>query len=198
MRNRRSAVAIGVLAAGLLLTQQACTSVDQRSAGPIGFVSPSAPSEPSRVSRESGEGRQTADPILAGRRKIVIKPTPGPESILAVDAEGRLSPTDGEAAHGLFVLSPVGARYQIKTAEAKPSCLGIKHNGTASLTVVAAACDPARAGQLFTIAKEDGAYAISNRGAFLQVVPGGLIAEELGDATLSTTFTFVDNGPYGG
>jgi hypothetical protein len=180
VRNRRSTIAIGVVTAGLLLTQQACTSVGRQTNGPIGFVSPSAPNEPSRVSQESAV--KPADPILAGKRKVVIKPIPSFESILAVNAEGRLNPTDGEAEHGLFVLTPVGGRHQIKTAEAKPSCLGIKNNGTKSLTVVAAACDPAREGQLFRITKQKEGYAISNRDAFLQVFPSGLIAEELGDA----------------
>jgi hypothetical protein len=123
-----------------------------------------------------------------------------------VDDRGRLSLTDGEAEHGLFVLTPSGDKYLIKTAKAgaggEPSCLGVKNNGSASLTVEAAACDAGRAGQLFTITRqqartEDGSptYAISNRSAFLQVFPSGLIAEELGDAPLKTTFAFVDNGP---
>lgn len=147
-----------------------------------------------------------ADPILAGKRQVVIKPIPSFESIVAIDSKGRLNLTDGEAKFGLFVLSPVGDKFQIKTAKAgdgkKAACIGIKNNGSNPLTAVAATCDPKRAGQLFTVtkqkAKDNGrpTYAISNAGAFLQYFPRtGLIAEELGDAPLTTTYSFVDNGP---
>jgi hypothetical protein len=67
---------------------------------------------------------------------------------------------------------------------------------------VATACDASRAGQLFAITaerKKDArgrpTYAIANQGAFLQERKTGLIAEELGDSSLTTTFSFVDNGP---
>ncbi|GAA1583428.1 hypothetical protein [Actinoplanes couchii] len=146
-----------------------------------------------------------ADPILQGKRQVVIKPIPSFESIVAIDSKGRLNLTDGEAKFGLFVLSPVGKKFQIKTAKAgdgkKAACIGIKNNGSKSLTAVATKCDKTRAGQLFTItkqkAKDNGrpTYAISNNSAFLQYFPkSGLIAEELGDAPLVTTFSFVDNG----
>ena len=72
----------------------------------------------------------------------------------------------------------------------------------ATSTVVAAPCDTSRAGQLFTLSRQkdkdgDPTYAISSQNAFLQVFErSGLIAEELGDAPLKTTFALVDNGPY--
>ena len=146
------------------------------------------------------------DPILAGKRQVVIKPIPSFESIVGIDSSGRLNLTDGEPAYGLFVLSPLGAKYQIKTAKPgdgkKAACIGIKNNGSNPLTAVAATCDANRAGQLFDItklkAKDNGrpTHAISNRGAYLQYFPRtGLIAEELGDAELTTTYSFVDNGP---
>ena len=216
MRNCRATVLLGVLATGVLLSQQACTPIDRTSGGPVAFTTPpaesSAPgSTTSSGAKPSGGGTKAAtgkakDPILAGQRQIVIKPIPSFESIVVVDDRGRLSLTDGEAEHGLFVLTPSGDKYLIKTAKVgaggEPSCLGVKNNGSASLTVEAAACDAGRAGQLFTITRqkaktEDGSptYAISNRSAFLQVFPSCLIAEELGDAPLKTTFAFVDNGP---
>jgi hypothetical protein len=147
-----------------------------------------------------------ADPILAGKRQVVIKPIPSFESIVAIDGKGRLGLTDGEAEFGLFVLSPVGEKYQIKTAKAgdgkKAACIGVKNNGSNPLTAVAATCDSKRAGQLFDItklaAKDNGrpTYAISNAGAFLQYFPRtGLILQELGDAGLETSYSFVDNGP---
>ncbi|WP_285472874.1 hypothetical protein [Actinoplanes sp. NBRC 101535] len=147
-----------------------------------------------------------ADPILTGKRQVVIKPLPSFESIVGIDGKGRLDLIDGEPAYGLFVLSPVGDKYQIKTAKAgdgpKAACIGIRNNGSNPLTAVATTCDAKRAGQLFTLvaqtAKDNGrpTYGIHNQGAFLQYFPRtGLIAEELGDANLATTFSFVDNGP---
>ncbi len=226
MRNRRSTVLVGVLAAGVLLSQQACTPIDRQSGGPVAFTtppaespaaaegadpagSPASPSTKAAAPKPAGNGKKPApskikDPILAGRRQVVIKPVPSYESIVVVDDRGRLGLTDGDAEHNLFVLAPSGDKFQIKTAKAgtggEPSCLGIKSGGT-SLTVEAAACDAGRAGQLFTLtrqkAKENGdpTYAISNQGAFLQESRSGLIAEELGDSPLRTTFAFVDNGP---
>jgi hypothetical protein len=215
VRNRRNAVLVGVLAAGVLLTQQACTPIDRNSGGPVAFTTPPAESpEPqgtTSTGTKPGGGKKSTtgkvkDPILAGKRQIVIKPIPSFESIVVVDPSGRLSLTDGEAEHGLFVLAPTGDKYLIKTAKAgtggEPSCLGVKNNGSNPLTVVAAACDAGRAGQQFTITRQQGkdngdpTYAISNQGAFLQVFPKtGLIAEELGDSPLKTTYAFVDNGP---
>jgi hypothetical protein len=227
MRNRRTAVLSGVLAAGVMLTQQACASIDDETAAPATSASPSAepisaaPSsaEPTAVappsaaptstsstgdnSDDSGSG--SPEDILAGKRQIVIRPVQTSESILAVDTKGRLNVTDGDSGHSLFVLAKEGNKYLIKTAKAgaggEPSCMGIKSNGSNSLTVVAAACDAGRAGQLFTIRKQEKkvngrpAYAIDNQGAFLQIPSdAGLIAEELGDSPLRTTYTFVDNG----
>jgi hypothetical protein len=148
----------------------------------------------------------TADPILAGKRQVVIKPIPSFESIVAIDGKGRLNLTDGEAYYGLFVLSPVGEKFQIKTAKPgdgkKAACIGIRNNGSNPLTAVAATCDARRAGQLFTLVKQAETdngrptYGIHSNSAFLQHFPRtGLIAEELGDAPLKTTFAFVDNGP---
>jgi hypothetical protein len=130
---------------------------------------------------------------------------PSTESVLAVDEKGRLSTTDGPSEHTLFVLAPAGdGKHLIKTAAVtagEPSCMGIKGNGRSPLTVVATACDAGRPGQLFTIAKAgktkngDPTYAISNQGAYLQLTADyELIAEELGDSPLRTTFAFADNG----
>lgn len=214
MKARRSTVLFGVLAAGLVLTQQACSSAGQPVAGPASSSAPtqtpaSAPSGSPSASSSSGEKPTKAgsDSILAGKRQVVIKPNPSYESIVVVDAKGRLSTTDGEAEHGLFVLTPVGGKFQIKTAKADAggelSCMGVKSNGSSPLTVVAAACDASRGGQLFTITeqkKKDSegrpTYAIANDDAFLQIFSKyGLIAQELGDSPLETTYSFVDNGP---
>jgi hypothetical protein len=205
VRTQRSTVLLGVLAAGVLLTQQACTPAGDSAAEPVAFTPPagSSPAAPpaTKASKAPKGSKAPASPILAGKRQIVIKPVPSFESIVAVDAKGRLGLTDGAAEHGLFVLTPVGDKFQIKTAKVgtggEPSCMGIKKSGTASLTVVAAACDTSRSGQLFTITQQTKkpTYAISHESAFLQEFPSGLIAEELGDAPLKTTYEFVDNGP---
>ncbi|AGL14270.1 hypothetical protein [Actinoplanes sp. N902-109] len=232
MRNRRSAALFGVVAAGVMLTQQACDAIEQEAApvasapavsttpsgtsstgsAPAPTSSSSSPSTSSSAnssssssSSSSGGGSGSQSDVLAGKRQIVIKPVQTDESILAVDPKGRLNATDGEAEHTLFVLSKKGDKYLIKTAKAdssgEPSCMGIKTNGNDPLTVVATACDASRAGQLFTVRKQDKkdngrtTYAIDNQGAFLQIAPDfGLIAEELGDSPLRTTYTFVDNG----
>jgi hypothetical protein len=155
-------------------------------------------------STESG----STDPILRGERQVVIVPIPSFESILAVDAAGRLTLIDGDSDKDLFVLAPVGGgRHQIKTAKAEaggePSCMGLKNNGANPLTVVAAACDVSRKGQLFSIQRQQAktsnglpTYAIAgDGGVYLRQSRDGLIAEELGDAKLDTTFYFADNGP---
>ena len=167
--HRRTAIA---LAAGLVLSQLACTP-RPRVAGPVAFTAPS-----------------TANAILEGKRQVVIRPVPSAESIVAVGADGRLSTTDGEAAHSLFVLTPVGDKHQIRTPGADASCMGVTDEGA----VIAGACDSGRAGQLFTITAHKHVYAISNQGSYLQIAPeGGLIV----DPPLRTTFTFVDNGAAG-
>ncbi|GAA3350872.1 hypothetical protein GCM10020358_78410 [Amorphoplanes nipponensis] len=220
MRSHRATVLAAVLAAGLVLTQQACNPVERQSGEPVAFTTPTPRNTPSGgtpsaggaasggtassgAGRKSAAGR-TADPILAGRRQVVIRPVRSAESIVVVGERGRLTLTDGEAGRGLFLLLPAGDKHQIRTARAGggPACLSVRSNSSGPLTVEAAACDSGRAGQLFTITRQpertaDGnpTYAISNRGAFLQVsAGGGLIAEELGDAPLRTTYEFVDNG----
>ncbi|MFI0793800.1 hypothetical protein ACH4OY_14070 [Micromonospora rubida] len=56
-----------------------------------------------------------------------------------------------------MLLPAGGNRYQIRTAKAhdsgEPDCMGLRDNGSAPATVVAAACDSRRAGQLFAIEK---------------------------------------------
>jgi hypothetical protein len=219
VKARRSTVLFGVLAAGLVLTQQACTGSDpapvaapSEAVGEAPSDPPSdPPSETPAATPEPTPKKADAPPkkgdILAGKRQVVIKPNPSYESIVVVDPKGRLSATDGLSEHSLFVFTPVGDKFQIKTAKAgaggEPSCMGVKSNGSNPLTVVAAACDTSRGGQLFTITEQkkkdsegDPTYSIANDGAFLQIFSkNGLIAQELGDSPLETTYSFVDNGP---
>lgn len=195
MNTRRSAVLFSVLTAGLALSQSACAAA----AGPASASSASGPLRTTQVADVD------YGPILNGERQVVIKPVGESESIVGVDGKGRLNYADVPE-HGLFVLAPHNGKWLIKTASVdaggEPSCMGIRNNGSDPLTIVAAACDTSRSGQLFTIAeREDGAdgepaYSIANGDAYFQYFgETGLIAQEIGDATLDTFFTFVDNGP---
>jgi len=207
VRTHRSTVLLGALAAaGLVMTQQACSTAYADTAEPVDFQSSSAPAP----AGSAQPGVADDGDIFTGARKVVIKPNPSFEEILAVDPSGRLNATDGSSEFSLFVLTPHNGKFLIKTAKAgaggERACMGLKKNGSRPLTVVATACDASRAGQLFSITEQKEkdpqgkpTYAISSQSAFLQIFPNsGLIAEELGDAPLATTFSFVDNGPSGG
>ncbi len=214
----RTALA-GALIAGFALTQQGCSP-----ASPTGNAAPSpagastpAPSgaDPSAAPSPSATGSSDAggsdagggDAVLRGDRQVVIRPIRSFESILAVDADGRLTLTDGDTERALFVLDPVGARHQMKTAKAdssgEPACMGLKDNGARADTVVAAACDTAAEGQLFTLQRgrqkdEEGrpTYAIKGEGGrYLRSLGrDGLVAEAVGDAGPDGAFVLVDNG----
>jgi hypothetical protein len=127
-------------------------------------------------------------PVLAGERQVAVQHG---GRFLAVDGKGRLGLG---ARRGLFVFSPVGqGQHLIRTGGA---CLGVKSNGSSPLTVVATVCDAGRPGQRFRVEREKSGYAISSQGAYLQYFPSaGLIAQEIGDDPLQTTYTFVDRGP---
>ena len=203
-------IALAVLAAGLTTACSSTGTTSTATSAPAPASSPAPAPSPAAVSPSATATANLGDKaggVLDGGRQVVIAPIPGGESILAVDDKGRLGPADGDVDKGLFVLTPANGKYQIKTAKPDPggeaACLGVKQNGSDPLTVVAAPCDTSRAGQLFTIKPEKNkdskgrpTYAISNQGAFLQVADGyGLIAEELGDSPLRTTYSLVDNGP---
>ena len=173
---------------------------------------PAAPVEPatprpraSSTTPAASAGGSSGD-ILNGTRQVVIRPLPNSGAIVALTGEGRLTTTDGDAATTLFVLTPTGGRHLIRTATAgaggEASCLAITTDGSNPLTIRATACDAGDSRQLFSIQrqpKKDTAgrstYTINSGGAYLQVsADNGLIAEELGDGSVRTTFSFVDNG----
>ncbi|MFI7648683.1 hypothetical protein ACIBTZ_21740 [Micromonospora sp. NPDC049460] len=217
----RAAVA-AALAVGVAASMPACTSAaptaGEATASPVtsapasGAVdTPSATgSTPGNESQPAAPGAAgSADPIMRGERQVVLRPVGSFESILAVDAKGRLNLTDGDTDKGLFVLLPAsGNRYQIRTAKAhngsEPDCMGLRNNGSAPATVVAAACDAGRAGQMFTIEKTQEksqgrpTYTISGEGkVHLRASDEqGLIAQRMGegDTGKGLTFDFVDNG----
>jgi hypothetical protein len=122
--------------------------------------------------------------------------------VLAVTSTGRIDLTDTYDDRALFVLVPNGGVYSIKTGKivkgGEPLCAALKTNGTKPLTIVTAACDAGDPAQRFTIEGQNpSGYAISAGSAYLQWFrygTNGLIAQELGDQTLETTFTFTDRG----
>ncbi|MFG1889196.1 hypothetical protein ACGFIR_15175 [Micromonospora sp. NPDC049051] len=211
------------LAVGAAASMAACTSTTPTAGGPTTSPATSAPASgtantpsptgngPDNQSPSTGPGATgSTDPILRGERQVVLRPVGSFESILAVDAKGRLSMTSGDTDKSLFVLLPAsGSRHQIRTAKAhaggEPDCMGLRDNGSAPTTVVATACDAGRAGQLFTIEKtqekSEGrpTYTISGDGGVrLRATDRqGLVVERVGAgaAREGLTFDFVDNGP---
>ncbi|GID97477.1 hypothetical protein ACFQFC_29785 [Amorphoplanes digitatis] len=175
--------------------------------GPAGSPGPTA-------SATSGLGEAPAPAgFLDGKRQVFFLPrlneTELPDSVLAVTGGGRLQVTDDYTDRALFVPVPKGGgapERLIKTgalrAGGEPFCLQVRA-AAGTLTVVTAACDAAEPAQLFTFEAsgrdEEGrtTYAVRNRAAFLQWHPlgaTGLVAEEIGDSALETTFTLQDQG----
>jgi hypothetical protein len=204
-----------LLGAVLLLTLQGCSA-----GGDSSVPGSAAPPEPAALpsggtSATSGIGAAPAPAgALDGKRQVVFLPRLDdnelPDSVLAVTAGGRVQVTDDNLDRALFVPVPKGGGAKerlIKTATlrtgGKPYCLQVRSNGADPLTVVTAACDAGEPAQLFTfdaVGKDDEGrttYAVRNRDAFLQWHPlggFGLVAEELGDSDLQTTFTLQDQG----
>lgn len=188
----------GGAAAPTTTTTTTAATAPSSSAAPTQAATSTTSTTPAATKAPAGKATKGSGAILAGKRQVVIKPVQSAESIVALD-KGRLTTIDGEAEHTLFVLSPTSGKFLIKTAKVvsggEPLCLVVKTNGTGSLTVASAACDAGKSDQLFTIEAAGKAWSIANGDAFLQLSPKyGIIARELGDAPLTTTFTFVDNG----
>ena len=126
------AAAVGTLC----LTQLALTGA---------AVPPSGPRP--AVSAKAGDG------AFSGNRKVAISFEYSAPAFLWLDPEGRLAGNVELTDRSLFVLAPVGDQHQIRTAVGAPACLGIKHMADGPDKVVAAVCNPAAAGQLFTFAQ---------------------------------------------
>ncbi|WP_433385550.1 hypothetical protein [Micromonospora sp. KLBMP9576] len=215
---RAAAVALTV---GVVAAASACTTSTPQAGDPTASSTAptradgTGPTTGTPTGPATGDGSSPsappagANPILRGERQVVLRPIASFESILAVDAKGRLNLTDGGSDTSLFVLVPAaGDRHQIRTAKAQqdgePDCLGLRDNGSAPTTVVATACDAGRAGQLFAIAqtkkRDEGrpTYTIEGEGGlFLRATDRqGLTAQRVGgsDTGAALTFDFVDNG----
>jgi hypothetical protein len=183
-----------------MLAQHGCTGGGTPASAPA--PAPGSVPPPSSIPPSS----TPADPLSGGRQVNIVPLDKGkevPGSVLAVTPGGRVQVTPDRRDSALFVLSPTSRAYLIKTSK-DGTCFKVRSNGTNPLTVVVAACDARDATQLFTFddnGKDDQgrtAYGIRNRDAFLQwrrASRYGLIAEELGDSPLETTFVLVDRGP---
>jgi hypothetical protein len=173
------------------------------------------PATPSGTPPTGGRKSPAVRPgVLSGDRQVYLfvldKGSEVPESLLNVLPGGRVGIGADFGDAGLFVPRPVasgGNLYQILTAKLRtggqPSCLAVRADGSKPLTVVTAACDAADQAQLFVWHNEGRdnqgrtMYGIENQSAYLQWNPqgnSGLIAEELGDASLDTTFVVIDHG----
>ncbi|MFL6114223.1 MAG: hypothetical protein ACJ786_23120 [Catenulispora sp.] len=174
-----------------------------------------APATPSTSKGTPPSSRPSGPAVLSGDRQVhfyvLDKGTEVPESLVDVLPDGRVGIGSDFGDRGLFVPRPTtssGDVYQILTAKLRtggqPLCLAVQANGSKPLTVVTAACDTGASDQLFVL-HEQGKdnqgrtmYGIENQAAFLQYDPdgnSGLIAEELGDAPLDSTWVLIDNGP---
>jgi len=78
----------------------------------------------------------------------------GPPASLRLNERGNLVGWAPMTDRSLFVLVPVGAKFQIRTAltgtDGKYACLGVRDNTGSPDTLVAAQCRPTAQGQLFT------------------------------------------------
>ncbi|RZU49784.1 hypothetical protein EV385_1538 [Krasilnikovia cinnamomea] len=180
---------------------------------------PSSPAPSESTSRTatpptSGKPSRQDPAVLAGKRQVFLfvlhKGEEVPESVVAVTSSGRVGVTADYGDRALFVpvpTAPSSSEHLIKTgkltAGGEPYCLRVRGNGSDPLTVVTAACDTRDPAQRFTFAEHGRdnqgrmTYAIRNGDAYLQWNPtgtSGLIAEELGDGNLDTTFVLIDRG----
>ncbi|MDG4765244.1 hypothetical protein O7632_14230 [Solwaraspora sp. WMMD406] len=224
-RRQLATAAFGVLLIGAVGAGAAAVQIDRAAPplpiGPAGptptpIVSPDASQDASpspsvgtpSVADPIGAPPVPGDPLLVGDRQIAIVRTEAFESAVSLLDEGRLAEVDGDEGRRLFVIEPQGeGTYQIRTAEpdadGADTCWQVGSSGRDSLVVGAAVCSPDEPRQWFDIAvvreQGDDAYAISNSGAYLRHSrTSGLIFEELGDATSTAVFRFVDNGPAPG
>ncbi|BFU42844.1 hypothetical protein [Krasilnikovia sp. MM14-A1004] len=174
-----------------------------------------APTTPTTSHPPTSRTPSTQDPaVLSGKRQVFLfvldKGVEVPESVVAVTPSGRVGITADYGDRALFVpvpTAPGSSEHLIKTgkltAGGEPYCVRVRNNGSNPLTVVTAACDASDPAQRFVFAEHGRdnqqrmTYAVRNGDAYLRWNPtgtSGLIAEEIGDGTLDTTFVLIDRG----
>jgi hypothetical protein len=153
-------------------------------------------------------------PVLTGKRQFHLLPV-GNEATLAVGAGNRVGLSDDFGDRALFVpmpTAPGSSKVLIKTGTLRKGgeayCLEVTANGSRPLSVMATACDTRRVNQIFTFepaGRTEGktTYGIrTGGGIYFKLDPqgeldpkgAGLVAQELGDGPLDTTFILVDKG----
>ena len=214
----RASFKITALAAALLVTQQACAATGTTAAGttatPVASgglgSSPPAPSAaPSPSVGKTTKPPQGGGAKFTGKTQyyffVLDKKVEVPESLLAATSDGKVEVNGDFSGKALFVPVPAAPGSQdflIKTGQLRRGgealCLQVKRSA-----VVTAACDAADRAQIFrfdNLGKDNQGrttYGISSQGAHLQWDPNGtrgLIAEEVGDAPLDTTWVAIDRG----
>jgi hypothetical protein len=177
---------------------------------------PSAPpsASPSPSASRSPKPSKGGKSVFAGDRQfyffVLDKGVEVPESLLAATSAGKVEVNADFSSKALFVPTPDApgsSDYLIKTGKLRKGgealCLKVRSNGSDPLTLVTAACDSGDRSQVFTFVDKGKdnqgrrTYGISNEDAYLQWDPNGssgLIAEELGDAKLNTTWVAIDRG----
>jgi hypothetical protein len=199
-----AAAALAVLLAGGLfgLHRLASGAADSEVASPpLHSGSPSAHPEASLADLNAS--------ILRGNRRTLIH-LAEIDRDLSLDRHAyEVEASDGTGVRSLFVLVPVGVDYLIKSlrSEGHPgdgeTCLGVKVIPDKASSLVVAECSPSKA-TLFALsptgARDDKGrptyHVVNETYGFVQWSKGrkAVIVEEVGDATPTASFSFVDRG----
>jgi hypothetical protein len=210
-----------VVLAGVLLSQQACAGSPSpansvASTSGLGSVTPATSAASTAPTPETSPAEPSASPakataaaaggVLSGTRQVFILPKNN-EAAVAVDESMRAGLSEDFGDRALFVFTPVGGRYLIKTAKLRvnddPSnetfCLAVK-----SGKVVATSCDASDDKQLFHVIKSGSSsdkptYVIRTKDyVFLRVADpaANLTASKIeeGIADAGTDFLLPDKG----
>ncbi|MEV4703070.1 serine/threonine-protein kinase [Actinoplanes sp. NPDC049316] len=162
--------------------------------------------------RPSGSPAPAAAPtnpeaILAGSRRTLLHMAEIDRD-LALPATGAARASDGTSEDAQFVLEPYGVDYLIKSvrpsAGGRERCLGVRADPDGPASLVATECTSAKA-TIFEIGEAGGkddkgrpTYVISNDTYGLvqwSESSRTVYVQEIGDAEVDLTFSFVDRGP---
>ena len=197
-----AAVLVLLLAAGLIGLNTVRNRGDGATTPQAGGSSSSAQQQPSPADRNAS--------ILRGDRRTLIH-FAEIDKDLALDYDWyEAKAGDGTGSRSQFVLVPMGVDYLIKSlrgegrADDSETCLGVKITPDGPSSLVAASCVGTKA-TLFSLVptgrKDDKGrptYYIRNDAyGFVQwsTTRNAVFVEEVGDATPTASFSFVDRGP---